>query len=75
MRILIAVMFVGVLISLGSALRYMMRDHGSSSRMAWALTWRVGLSVTLFLFLLLAHRLGWLESTGMQIMTGLIYIQ
>jgi hypothetical protein len=32
--------------------------------MAYALTWRVGLSVALFLFVLLAHYLGWIESTG-----------
>lgn len=75
MRILIAVMFIGVLVSLGSALKYMMQDKGRTDRMAWALTWRIGLSVMLFLFLLLAHGLGWLETTGLQAVAGMIYIQ
>jgi H+/gluconate symporter-like permease len=56
--------FLGIIVSLGSALVYLMRDRGNSSRMAYALTWRVGLSVALFLFVLLAHYLGWIESTG-----------
>jgi len=33
-------------------------------RMAHALTWRIGLSVVLFLCLLLAHALGWIQPTG-----------
>lgn len=70
MKILIAILFLGVLVSLGSALRYLMQDRGRSDRMAWALTWRVGLSVLLFLFLLLAHWLGWIDSTGFNSVTG-----
>ena len=64
MRVLVLIVFLGVIVSLGSALVYLMRDRGNSSRMAYALTWRVGLSVALFLFVLLAHYLGWIESTG-----------
>lgn len=67
MKILIAVMFLGVVVSLGSALVYLMEDRGTTNRMAWALTWRVGLSIALFLFLLLAHALGWIDSTGLQV--------
>lgn len=64
MRVLVLVVFLGIIVSLGSALVYLMRDRGNSNRMAYALTWRVGLSVALFLFVLLAHYLGWIESTG-----------
>ncbi|GHC51400.1 membrane protein [Alcaligenes pakistanensis] len=64
MRVLVLIVFLGVIVSLGSALVYLMRDRGNSNRMAYALTWRVGLSVALFLFVLLAHYLGWIESTG-----------
>lgn len=64
MRVLVLIVFLGIIVSLGSALVYLMRDRGNSSRMAYALTWRVGLSVALFLFVLLAHSLGWIESTG-----------
>ncbi|EKU30496.1 twin transmembrane helix small protein [Alcaligenes sp. DN25] len=64
MRVLVLIVFLGIIVSLGSALVYLMRDRGNSNRMAYALTWRVGLSVALFLFVLLAHHLGWIESTG-----------
>ncbi len=64
MRVVVLIVFLGIIVSLGSALVYLMRDRGNSSRMAYALTWRVGLSVALFLFVLLAHYLGWIESTG-----------
>ena len=64
MRVLVLIVFLGIIVSLGSALVYLMRDRGNSSRMAYALTWRVGLSVALFLFVLLGHYLGWIESTG-----------
>ena len=49
MKILIVVLFLGVLVSLGSAMKYLMQDRGRTDRMAWALTWRVGLSILLFL--------------------------
>jgi len=44
-----------------------MKDRGSSSRMANALTVRIGLSILLFLFVLLAWRLGWIEATGVPV--------
>ncbi|MDV2116265.1 twin transmembrane helix small protein [Alcaligenes faecalis] len=67
MRVLVLIVFLGIIVSLGSALVYLMRDRGNSSRMAYALTWRVGLSVALFLFVLLAHYLGWIDSTGVPV--------
>lgn len=64
MKVLIVILFLAIIASLGSALIFLQQDHGRSSRMAWALTWRVGLSILLFLFLLLAHALGWIDATG-----------
>ncbi|MDQ8030713.1 hypothetical protein CEG14_01055 [Bordetella genomosp. 1] len=66
MRIIVVVAFIGILASLGSALIYLMRDKGSTNRTVNALTVRIGLSVALFLFVLLAHHLGWIESTGLR---------
>jgi hypothetical protein len=66
-KILIIVMFLGVVASLASALVFLMEDHGTRDRMAWALTWRIGLSVLLVLFLLVAHSLGWIDSTGLPV--------
>lgn len=66
MRIFIALAFAGILFSLGSALYYLMNDKSGSHRTVWALTVRIGLSVALFLLVLLAHHFGLIESTGLR---------
>ena len=66
MRIFIALVFALILISLGSALFYLMRDKGTSNKTVRALALRVGFSVALFLLLISAHQLGWIESTGLR---------
>ncbi len=66
MRILVGIVFVLILISLGSALFYLMRDRGASNKTVQALTFRIGFSVALFLFLIIANQLGWIESTGIR---------
>ncbi len=66
MRIVVILIFVGILGSLASALFYLMRDKGASSKTVNALTLRIGMSVVLFLFLLFAHWMGWIETTGFQ---------
>jgi hypothetical protein len=65
MRVLVVLAFIGILGSLGSALVYLMRDQGKTNRTVNALTVRIGLSVALFLFVLLAHQMGWIQSTGL----------
>jgi len=62
----VILIFVGILGSLASALFYLMRDKGTSSKTVNALTLRIGMSVALFLFLLFAHWMGWIETTGFQ---------
>jgi len=66
MRIMVILAFIGILGSLASALFYLMRDKGGSSKTVNALTLRIGLSVALFLFLLFSHWMGWVETTGFQ---------
>ncbi len=77
MKIVIVLMLVAVLGALGSAGVFMMRrgregegaDKGKgekrSSLMARALAVRVGLSVALFLFVLLSWYMGWVKPTGL----------
>jgi hypothetical protein len=60
-KILIIIFLVTILYSLGSALVFLVRDHGEGERMANRLTWRIGLSLVLFLFLWGAYQLGWIE--------------
>ncbi|MEE9351862.1 MAG: twin transmembrane helix small protein [Thiotrichaceae bacterium] len=64
MKYVIVIFFIFILYSLGSALFYMMKDGDGSKRMVKALTMRVGLSVVLFLVLIFAFWMGWIEPTG-----------
>ena len=52
-----AIFFVAILATLGVALVALFR-RGDPTRMAKALTWRVGLSVALFLLLMVGYWLG-----------------
>lgn len=68
--ILVVAAFVAILGSLGAALYFMMRpSHDAEGnarprRMARALAFRVGFSILLFLCVLLAWKLGYLQPTG-----------
>lgn len=52
MKLIILAMLAAILIALGSAVFAMLGPRRGHARMARALTWRVGLSVALFLLLL-----------------------
>jgi hypothetical protein len=71
MKVLVIAAFVGIVGSLAAALAAMMRgDSGSgdtrrSRRMARALTMRIGLSILLFLFILLSYWFGWIQPSGL----------
>jgi hypothetical protein len=58
MKIVIVVFLILILASLGSALFYLMKDRGTGDRTVKALTLRVALSISLFLFLMLGYWLG-----------------
>lgn len=58
LRVLVFLLLLAIVGSLFSGLFYLWRDRGAGERMARALTWRIGLSLTLFLLLLLAFRFG-----------------
>ena len=65
MRYVILIFIVFIIGSLFSALYYMVRDKGQSTRAVRALTWRVGLSITLFLILMLGYHFGFITPQGM----------
>ncbi|MGJ7582554.1 twin transmembrane helix small protein [Variovorax sp. RHLX14] len=71
MKYLIGLAFIGILGSLGWALYFMLKDgrdgRAKSGGMARALTVRIGLSVLLFLCLLLAWRLGYIQPGGIPV--------
>lgn len=66
MKILVALAFVLIIGSLASALFFLMRDRGRDSRTVKALALRVGFSISLFVLILIANYLGWIEPTGIR---------
>ena len=65
MRFVVIAFLVIILLSLGSAMFYLIRDRGKSDRTVKALTVRVALSVTLFLLLMLGHYFGIIPKSGL----------
>lgn len=65
-KVLIIALLVGIVLSLGSGLFYLVSDKGESKKMVTALSIRVGLSVLLFLLLLLAWSQGMIKPHGME---------
>jgi len=61
---IILVAFVLIIGSLASALFFLIRDRGRTRNTARALGFRVGFSIALFLLILFAHQMGWIQSTG-----------
>jgi cytochrome bd-type quinol oxidase subunit 2 len=70
MKYLVALAFLAIIASLGSALFFMMKDgrdgKAKTSNMARALAFRVGFSVLLFVCILIAWKLGYIHPTGIQ---------
>ena len=72
MKILVAIAFVAILVSLVSALIYMMRGgtppaegHApKTGTMVKALAFRVGFSIVLFICVLISWKMGWIQPTG-----------
>jgi cytochrome bd-type quinol oxidase subunit 2 len=65
-RLLVALVLLGIVISLGSALFHMASGKGDSRRMVRALTIRVALSLGLFLLLMGAWAMGLISPHGVQ---------
>lgn len=64
MKILVILFIVFIISSLGSALYFLVKDKGGSERTVKALTVRVGLSVGLFLLLMLGYYFGLIPQQG-----------
>jgi len=62
----IIIIFVMIIIagSLASGLIFLIRDSGNSKRTVKALTLRITISLTLFIFLFIAYKLGLIKPHG-----------
>ncbi len=61
LKIFVIVVMLGIAASLVSAGIFLVKDRGASDRTARALTWRIGLSLALFLFLMAGHYFGLIQ--------------
>ena len=71
MTYLVALAFLAILGSLATALFFMMKDgtngKAKTSNMARALAFRIGFSVLLFVCILIAWKLGYIQPTGLPV--------
>ena len=63
-KLLVLLIVLGILLSLGSGMYHLVRHEDESKSVVKALTWRIGLSVFLFILLLVAFSLGWIKPHG-----------
>lgn len=68
LKIIVIVMLALILASLFSALVFLFKDKGHGKRTAQALTWRIGLSITLFLMLMAGFHFGIISPHGLSLM-------
>ena len=60
-KAVIVVLVIAMLVSLFSAMIYMIRDSGRGTRTVRALTWRIAIWVVLLAFIWIAVKSGWIE--------------
>lgn len=60
-KLLVVVILALIIISLGKALFHLSSGQGDSKALARSLSWRIGLSVGLFVLLILAYYQGWIH--------------
>lgn len=58
MKLLVILFLVLIITSLGSALLFLVKDRGNGNRTVKALALRVGLSIALFLMLMIGYATG-----------------
>ncbi len=63
-KIIVIAILLGIVISLGTAMIFLIRDRGSSTRMVKALTLRIGVSIALFILLFVMYALGFITPHG-----------
>ena len=63
-KIVIVVLLVMIFISLASGLWYLWQDKEGSNKVVKSLTWRVGLSIVLFVLLMFGLWMGWIQPNG-----------
>jgi len=63
-KFLIVLALLAIAYMLGSAFWFLLRDRGTGRATVRRLTWRVGLSLLLFMMIVLAMAAGWVKPSG-----------
>lgn len=61
MTLVIIFFILAIIFALGSSLRYMLKGNDASTKMVKALTLRIGLSLLLFILLIVSFWMGWIQ--------------
>ena len=64
-KVIIVALLLLVVFSLAQALVYLIKDEGKTDRMVKSLTWRIGLSVFIFILLLIGQAVGLIHPHGL----------
>ncbi|MDZ7734995.1 MAG: twin transmembrane helix small protein [Gammaproteobacteria bacterium] len=64
-KTIIILFLIAIFASLTSGLYYLIRDRGQSNRAVKALSWRIGLSLTLFILLMIGFATGLMQPHGL----------
>jgi succinate dehydrogenase/fumarate reductase cytochrome b subunit len=64
-KFIVIAALIAIVYNLGAGLVYMMIDRGGTSRTVKALTWRIGLSVALIMFVMFGVWMGWIKPHGL----------
>lgn len=62
---IIILFLIAIFVSLASGLYYLIHDRGHSTRAVKALSWRIGLSLTLFILLIIGFASGVIQPHGL----------
>jgi hypothetical protein len=60
-KIVIYALMIGIVLSLGSGMYYLLFAKETSKKTVKALTFRIGLSIGLFILLFIAFAMGWIK--------------
>ena len=63
-KIIVIAFLLAIIYSLGSSFYFLIRDQGQGDRVVRRLSWRIGLSLLLFIGLWVAFQLGWIEPSS-----------
>ncbi len=63
-KVIVIALLLSIVTSLATAMFFLIRDRGTSTRMVKALTLRIGVSIALFILLFVLYALGFISPHG-----------